>query len=63
MLFIYRFSEFNRAKKVASGSAEGKSSLDSFLTKPSVQIHSHYSILNTGSHHFMQSATVFDGQA
>ena len=37
MLFIYRFSEFNRAKKVASGSAEGQSSLDSFLTKPGVQ--------------------------
>ncbi|KAI3352603.1 hypothetical protein L3Q82_005544 [Scortum barcoo] len=31
---IDRFSEFNGAKKVASGSAEGQSSLDSFLTKP-----------------------------
>lgn len=41
MLFIYRFSEFNRAKKVASGSAEGQSSLDSFLKIPAVQIYSH----------------------
>ncbi|KAK0151187.1 putative AC9 transposase [Merluccius polli] len=39
MLFVYRFYEFNRAK-VASGSAEGQSSLDSFLTKPGVQIYS-----------------------